>query len=226
MKLFSLVFVLLSAGAHALTPFEATYHLTWDMGITLSGKAVQRVVPNGEGWRMTQDAKASVGSMNEQSLFRTRDNGTLMPLEFSRETSVLGRNKLQTYRFNWNLNKAQLDETEIDLPENTFDPLTLQLALRAALQNGESLSINLADRGRVRSYSFSKSGPETVKTRAGDFNAYKLSYTGEGNRLTELWFDPQQDYLMVRMRAQRDDRSFEIELMDSKLLEQDAYAGS
>ena len=84
---------MLSLPALALEAFTAEYDLSWDVGINLTGTASQSLTREAEHWRFDQQANASVGSLQETSLFREQTDGQLLPLEFARATRVLGRKK-------------------------------------------------------------------------------------------------------------------------------------
>ena len=203
---------LLSLPALALEAFTAEYDLSWDVGINLTGTASQALTREAEYWRFDQQANASVGSLQETSLFREQADGQLLPLEFARATRVLGRKKEQNVRFNWNQNTVQMDDTTLELDSNVFDPLTLQLALRKALIEQASLDVKLADRGRIKDYPIDNLGLTRVMTRNGPIEAVQLRYQKNESSQTDLWFDPERDYLMVALKSVRDGKVFTLSL--------------
>ena len=203
---------MLSLPALALEAFTAEYDLSWDVGINLTGTASQALTREAEHWRFDQRANASVGSLQETSLFREQADGQLLPLEFARATRVLGRKKEQNVRFNWNQNTVQMDDTTLELDTNVFDPLTLQLALRKALIEQASLDVKLADRGRIKDYPIDNLGLTRVMTRNGPIEAVQLRYQKNESSQTDLWFDPERDYLMVALKSVRDGKVFTLSL--------------
>lgn len=203
---------MLSLPALALEAFTAEYDLSWDVGINLTGTASQALTRESEHWRFDQQANASVGSLQETSLFREQADGQLLPLEFARATRILGRKKEQNVRFNWNQNTVQMDDTTLELDANVFDPLTLQLALRKALIEQASLDVKLADRGRIKDYPIDNLGLTRVMTRNGPIEAIQLRYQKNESSQTDLWFDPQRDYLMVALKSIRDGKVFTLSL--------------
>ncbi|MGB0965662.1 MAG: DUF3108 domain-containing protein [Litorivicinus sp.] len=211
-----------TAAAQALTPYTAEYDLTWDVGMTLSGTASQRMSLENDTWRLQQNANASLGSLNETSIFRLNETGRILPLEFVRKTTLLGRTKEQQTRFNWNQRQAQMGDVTVDLDDNVFDPLTLQLELRSALNDGRSLSLKLADRGRIREYPIENLGLQTLDTPDGPLSVVHLRYTKNEQDHTDLWFDPAREHLMIGMRATRDGKVFELTLRSAQLSPRDA----
>lgn len=207
----------------ALTPYQAEYRLSWDVGIKLSGTATQRLSPENDMWRLEQSASASLGSLNETSLFRQDSSGRILPLEFVRKTQILGRGKEQQYRFNWNQRQVQMDdETLLDLQDGVFDPLTLQLALRESLTRGELIQVRLADRGRIREYPFENLGLQSIATPNGTIEAIQLRYRKNENSHTDMWFDPAREHLMVALSAIRDGKSFQLQLTEATFSPMDA----
>ncbi len=216
-----LLAVLLSPISWALTPFSAQYKMTWDTMITLTGDATQTLTRDSDTWRMQQNAKASIGSISETSVFRSNVAGDLIPLEFMRDTTVFGRTKSYQSRFNWNQNTANWNDDQVTLEAGVLDPLTLQLSLRQALNTGGSLSVKVLDRGRIRDYDFEHLGQVELDTPAGTLSLVHLRYQKNDDRTTELWFDPSRDHLMVRLLAQNDKGYLEL-LLTQASTHQDA----
>lgn len=206
----------LSGMAHALSPFTAKYDMAWQTVISLRGTAVQSLSMDNGTWTMTQQAEASIGSLSEQSLFRVDTDGSLMPLEFTRNTTVFGRDKVVRARFNWNQDKASWDDQTVALEHGVLDPLTLQLALRQALNARAALNVKVLDRGRIREYQFENLGQVTLSTTNGPIDAVFLRHQ-RNDRTTELWFDPQRDHLLVRLAARSDNGAFELNLTSADL---------
>ena len=203
-RFLTVLLIAISPAALALSPFSAQYKMTWDTVITLNGEATQILSRQNDTWRMQQSAKASIGSIEEISVFRAAIDGTLIPLEFMRDTTVFGRTKSYQSRFNWNQKTANWNDDQVTLEDGVVDPLTLQLTLRQALNDGGSLAVKVLDRGRIREYTFEHLGLVTVDTPAGALELIHLRYQKSNDRSTELWFDPNRDHLMVRLLAQND----------------------
>lgn len=219
--LLSAMVYLTATAAWALTPYSAQYDLSWDVGVTLSGTASQMMRRDQDTWRIEQTAKASLGSLNEMSLFRQNAQGQILPLEFVRKTQILGRTKQQQYRFNWNQREVMLDEQRLELEDGVFDPLTLQLELRQALNESRPLKIKLADRGRIREYPIENLGIQRIETPAGAVDAIQLRYVKNESSYTDLWFDPAREHLLVKMLADRDGKVFQLNLRTAELFTRD-----
>ena len=207
--------------AHALTPYSAQYDLSWDVGMTLKGTASQHMSVENDMWTLKQTADASLGSLNETSMFRVNTQGDILPLEFVRKTRILGRTKEQQTRFNWNQRQAFMGDAVFELQDDVFDPLTLQLELRTALNENRPLQVKLADRGRIREYPIENLGLTTLQTPTGPLEVIQLRYTKNDNNHTDLWFDPAREHLLVALRADRDGKAFELSLRSAELLIKD-----
>lgn len=236
-----------SAGSASAMPdaFEATY--TANMyGITL-GQVQLRLTRDGERYEYRSDMRAS----GPAALFyrdRIREyssgilNGTsVQPHSYDYRRSGGSREEDNSIRFGAADGDSVIryrGETRVDpLPEETFDPMSLHLALMrdVAHADGGELRYLIAQPRRPRVYEVEIVGEERVETGYGSFDAVRVEVVGEyrirdlegfdlaeveispldDDSRTTFWFAPELGYLPVRIRhADPDDGVGVLELAE------------
>lgn len=221
--LFLVTFTLLTAPAYAdaVKDYEATYE------VGLNGFSVGEL----EQTLTSQDDGTS-------KLFsRTRAKGLfkLIKSDVVKETSVVamadGQVKPQSYvydrsggdkdkhielDFDWSTQEVAIDDKKhpwvLDLGNNTHDKHAYQLQLMLDLEaDTESLSYQIADGGKLKTYDISILGRETVNTPMGKIDTIKLrrERDADSERETTLWCAPALNNLPVRLEhKEKDDSRF------------------
>jgi hypothetical protein len=112
------------------------------------------------------------------------------------------------------VNRAGGTTWSMPVPPATQDKLGQQLSLMNGLASGvHSLSIPVADGGRLKTYHYEVQGPETLHTATGDLIALKVIRRKDEHpsRLT-LWSAPSLGYLPVRIDRREGDQLYRMEL--------------
>lgn len=215
--LFSLAFL---SHASLPQPFKATYKAKY-RGISVTAVRTMEVLKDGS-YLYSFVADSLIADLKETSQFRWSDSINIIPLRYTYERSVFGRDRSAEIIFDWDKNRVTNNVEgkpwHMSIPLNTLDKLSYQLQLRADLINGKALSeYDVADGGKLKKYGFEVIGEESLKTRAGRFEVVKVRRLREEDeeRQTVIWFAKNWDYLVVRLQQEEDDKSYEIDLVSA-----------
>ncbi len=148
------------------------------------------------------------------SLFRSDDileqtrwqwlNDTVHPLDYRLDHTGIDKPRHVHISFDWPsrrvINDVNGSRWKMNIPPDTLDKLSVQLALSLALKRGERgpFQFPVADGGKLKTYYFTVEGEEKVKTPAGRFDAVRVR-RDQDKRRTVLWFVPSLDWLPVRL---------------------------
>jgi len=199
-----------------IRPFEATYTSTWDLGISLSGKAHRSLIQNDDGsLRLTTNASAMVASLNESSLFNYQDN-QIIPLHYTYLRKILNKTRTVEVAFDWPnhkvTNTAQGSDWTMAIVPHTQDKQSVQMRLQLDLAStytatGQAFSYDVADGGQLKTYKFVADGTDKVDTPLGQFQAVRVKRDrGEDtSRQTWIWFAPEIDFTIVKILQQEAD---------------------
>ncbi len=211
-----------------LKAFSAEYSAILN-GSSVSGSAVRQLEFNPEGQAVFSfKAKVNLAKLHEESLL-SWNQCTPVPLAYQRSLRVFFRNKKQSIQFDQDKLKAHYDDGKksghADIPAQTLDRISLQLALRCDLQKGKQQgNYTVFDRNKLKTYQFKVVGDEIIDTPIGKLQATKVQLQRKNkNRQTWLWFSKQHDYLLVKLKQEepgggnKPSSSNELEITISKL---------
>jgi hypothetical protein len=224
-----LVFAM-GSSVHARTdiPFEALYEVTVDgkpkmeTRITLSKE--------GENWLLKSSSRGTRGiarmlkaNSNEQSSGNWV-NGRFQPAEFSHQSRVAGRDDQWTAHFDWpgsQLTTRHEDgESILPLSGPVFDPVSLTLALRNALESGSvSMDFDVVDEDEIDRHLYKADKPGQLDTRLGCFEVVPVERIRENSqRYSTGWYASTLSFIPVRLRhGKKGGKEFELRLIGLKL---------
>lgn len=112
--------------------------------------------------------------------------------------------------FNWDNNQVtndvNADAWKMDIKPGTLDKFIYQLVMMKDLNNlpdnTNELVYSIADGGKLKTYTLSIQGTETVKTDIGEFETIKI-VRSNGKRTTTLWCAEKLGYLPVQIRQSK-----------------------
>lgn len=192
-----------------LKPYVARYHVKYrgmsggDIEFTLKSEGNGRYIfssqllPNFLGSLFASDQAEDTSHL----LF---DGSAVKPLQFSSEDGSQNTEKDIRYEFDWNNNSAngryKNEEFRLQIPPNTQDRMSIQLAASLALQAGrEPGELLMLEKNEVQEYSILRDGDMKVRTAAGEYDAIVLKSQRKGsNRNTRYWYAAKLGYIPVR----------------------------
>jgi len=123
------------------------------------------------------------------------------PREYVDERS--GRDT-QRVSFDWSANtitRRYKGATRTEpVPADTQDRLSFLLALAYSSQNGQPISVHVADGRGMSRHTYKPNGRERLATPAGEFDTVKLIRKNEGSsEVAEIWLAVGRSYLPVRI---------------------------
>lgn len=208
-----------AAGPDTLTPFSATYSASMSKGISLSGagrRSLRRQEDN--TWLYRTRVDSFIADIDESLVFRW-DNGRVIPLRYRYELSgLMIRDRTESIDFDWQAGTAtgdhEGDPFTLSLKAGTLDPLGYQLQLRQDLKSGKrEVTYPVIDKGDYDEDRFA-----VVDQPEGQPLKVEKVRDADSKRQTLLWLDPDQDYLLVRLRQVEPDGSeYELKLKEARL---------
>lgn len=199
--------------AAPLSPFRAIYTTEMDLGISLSGEAVRELRRDpGDRWHFSSEASAMMAGIREVSEFDYADRKTIRPFRYDYHRKVLGKSRRASLDFDWAAGKVTTvvkdQPWKMTVGPGTQDKLSYQLQMRLDLKAGlQTLSYQVADGGKLKTYNFAVTGQEQVETPYGTFQAVRVvrDRGKDADRQTLIWFAPELDYLIVRLQQTESD---------------------
>lgn len=188
-----------------LAPFSAQYSATLDLLIDLPVTATRKLEQAPSGlWYFSSEAKSTFASQSEASTLQI-ENSRWTPLSYKFKRSVFGRNR--NLSINFDAERQRITTVAKQQPwtqayeAGVQDKLSYQLQLREDLIAGrDQLSYRIADGGKIKTYTFVRSGEETLTTPAGTFDCVRLQLERAADQQqTLIWMAPALDYLTVRL---------------------------
>jgi Protein of unknown function (DUF3108) len=86
------------------------------------------------------------------------------------------------------------------VPADTQDRLSFLLALTYASRNGQPVTFHVVDGRGMSHHTYQPAGREKLATRAGEFDAVKMTRRNEGSGdVVEIWLAANRSYLPVRI---------------------------
>lgn len=211
-----------TANASELTPFEASYSIEWQGGISFSGNAIRKLSKHNDSWRLETSASSTFASLKESSEFTYSDQ--LTPINYRFKRKVLGRSRNAKLDFDWATqqvtNDVQGQPWKMPIHPGVLDKLNVQLQLRLDIADGKKdFNYTVADGGHLKQYKFMIDGEERLNTPFGEYQTVRIKRIREpGNeRQTSIWFAPELDYLMVQIhQKEKKNKSYKLTLKQLK----------
>jgi len=198
----------------AIKPFEANY--TVGNNFVTAASAKLSLSGSDENWIYSLTIAPSgifklsgKGRIEELSTLKYTDN------EFQSQSynhRQLGDKKRDVGAiFDWQNNQLTFQYRDkddvIELSDPVYDRFSITLTVRERLRSGfDQLTFQVFDRGRIKSVVFENTGLETLSTKLGELDAYKVrSYNDDGTRkrTTTTWYAPTLDYLPVKIEQHK-----------------------
>ncbi len=209
-----------------LTPYSATYSASMSKGIKLNGAGKRELTDQGNGvWLYRTEVDSFIADINESLTFRW-DNGQVVPLRYRYELSgLMITDRKQSIDFDWPAGTAsgsyRGDKFELELREGALDPLGYQLQLHQDLKAGKrDVTYQVIDKGDYDEDRFAVLSEEKLTLNGRSMNTLKAEKVrdDDSKRETLMWFDPKQDYLLVRLRqVEPDDSEYELRLKEASI---------
>lgn len=203
-------------------PFHATYKAKFS-GFTIEATRELGTHPNGEQ-ELIFSASTWLAQLRESSRFNW-EHGQLIPQKYQYHREGLGRSRDAVLKFDWGqhrvTNNVQDKTWRMDVPDGALDKLSYQLQLRSDLLNDKkTLSYDIADGGRLKTYLFEMVGEELLDTRLGKLATVKIKKvraTGK-KRVTYIWMAKHWDYLLVKLQqTEEDGKTYAIDLLRAEV---------
>ncbi|PCJ16180.1 MAG: hypothetical protein COB04_11570 [Gammaproteobacteria bacterium] len=188
-----------------ILPFEAHYSAKWNK-VSLRGLAVRKLIINEANQQeFSFNAKTLAAKVQESSHFNWHRCSPVPSAYHYERKGFLKKKKTLQQTFNWDDQQVTSNtskySTTFDLPMQSTDKLSYQLAIRCDLKQGNTdLNYQVVDKSRLKQYSFEIVNEEILETPLGTLNAIKVKRVREANqRQTFLWFAKELDYLLVKL---------------------------
>lgn len=206
-----------------IPPYSATYSTVWKKGISLKVEGRQQLKQlSQDAWLFEFSATTFLASLKETVRFRMQ-NQQLVPMEYQYRSSVFGKKREATLTFDWHKKRVRNDVKGhpwyMDVPEGALDKLGVQLQIRQDLKQGRrNFSYQIADGGKLKTWTFETIGQQSIKTNLGRLHAIKVIRTDnqKDDRQSTFWFAPSMDYLLVKMIHEEHGESYLLELESVK----------
>lgn len=209
----------------APAPFEASYTAAMDKGISLNGSATRTLEDRGDGtWLYRTRVDSLIANINESLVLRW-EQGRVIPLRYRyRLSGFLLKDREKSIDFDWENGQAsgkyRGKSFSLALEPGTLDPLGFQLQLRQDIRAGkQDMTYRIIDKGKYDSDRFAILDQEPMSTSDGTITTIKAEKVRGKNarRETLMWFAPEQDYLLVRLRqVEPDGTSYELKLQQAR----------
>lgn len=152
------------------------------------------------------------------------DEHGVRPLEWRFEDGNARDAKDGALTFDWQNGRVSgtIEREKIELPTEPGlqDRLSIQIYVTTALLRGtEPGTIPMIDDNRIKRYTYTRKGTETVDTALGELDTVIYESTREGSsRVARFWMAPKLQYLPVRAEQERKGKVETV--MEVKALEQ------
>lgn len=199
--------------------FTATYDAQW-LPVALKGSAVRTLKFENSGRARLRFEGKILGTLIQEET-QLHWNGCLpVPSHYSRSKSNLLRNSIIDEQvFDWTrqqvVTRHKDDNTKLSISAPSYDPLSVQLALRCDLiADRKSFEYTVIYKQKLNRYVFKVIGTEKLQTPLGLLSTIKvIRSNNRDGKQTSLWFAPQLDYALVRLEQKEvDNKHYVISL--------------
>ncbi|WP_303292065.1 DUF3108 domain-containing protein [Marinobacter sp. SS5-14b] len=215
-----------SRDAPALTPYKASYTASMSKGISLNGEGIRTLTDQGNNvWLYRTDVDSFIADIDESLVFKW-EQGHVIPLRYRyRLSGFLIKDREQSIDFDWQAGMAKGkyrgNRFEVEIKEGTLDPLGYQLQLHQDLKAGKrDVTYQVLDKGSYDTDRFAVIDEESLSDKGRTMRTLKAEKVRaeDSKRQTLMWFDPDQDYLLVRLlQVEPDDSEYELRLKDARV---------
>lgn len=200
-----------------LTPYQAVY------GSNVGGidAEMKQTLKNTDAdlWQLHNAISFMFLGFEEQATFIATDGDTTA--QTYRYSNKISSSRNSNLRFDWK-NSSVLDREQeqqpLGIPAGAMDKLSFQVQLRMDLlregENFKDKTYQLIDRNRIKTYTVSRLGEETITTSAGTFNAIKVKQQRPGkDRYTLIWLARDHDNFVLRIqRIDKGEADYQVDL--------------
>lgn len=204
------------ANAKTVAPSSADYSFTIED--KYKGAATRTLSKSGNVWNYNVKARvAGVASAAQNSTF-TLKNNNVIPTKASTTYKVFGVGRTHTLNFNARKNQVTSsykgDTVTLDMAQQAFDDLSLEVQIRQDLLNGKfSGNYYMAKKDKIEKTPFKKTGTPKITVPAGTFDTVRVDRIHDDNsRSTSFWLAPSLDYLPVKVIQINDGKKMDLEL--------------
>ena len=213
MKRFALiatVFACVAASAASQpTQIEAQYIVTTNGGITI-GRASEVFSRKGDSYSIRSETRsdgALKAFLDDQITVESSgrvDKEGLKPLEYSERRAKDNKRDLRS-TFDWKINvmhtELRNDPSDYWFPPGTQDRISVMYQFMHMKDLGETLTIPMAERRKINTYTYKLIGQERTATPAGDFDTrhYRRVTTDPKETKVDLWLAKDRHNFPVRV---------------------------
>jgi len=213
MKRFALiatVFACVAASAASQpTQIEAQYIVTTNGGITI-GRASEVFSRKGDSYSIRSETRsdgALKAFLDDQITVESSgrvDKEGLKPLEYSERRAKDNKRDLKS-TFDWKINvmhtELRNDPSDYWFPPGTQDRISVMYQFMHMKELGETLTIPMAERRKINTYTYKLIGQERTATPAGDFDTrhYRRVTTDPKETKVDLWLAKDRHNFPVRV---------------------------
>jgi hypothetical protein len=229
-RLLCILALLLSSTAYAesvpdLFPFEVSYGASMEKGVSLNGSAKRILTSQGNNvWLYRTEVKSFIADLDESLILKWED-GQVIPLRYRyRLSGFLIKDREQSIDFDWKAGVATGEYRgkpfKVELEEGILDPLGFQVQLHQDVLNGmRDMEYQVLDHGRIDSEHFAVVSDDVSSSDGGQSSLLKAEKIRENSkRQTLLWFDPDNEYVLVRLlQVEPDGSKYELKLKSVNL---------
>ena len=207
-----------------LTPFEASYTAAMDKGVSLNGTAKRTLTSQGNDvWLYRTDVDSFIVSIDESLIFRWED-GHVIPMRYRyRLSGFLISDRKKSIDFDWSEGIATGEYKgkpfKLALEEGLLDPLGYQLQLLQDIKSGKrEMTYRVLDGNSIDTDRFAVIDGENMSTGSEQRTTLKAEKVREDSkRQTFMWFSPEQDLLLVRLKqVEPDGSTYELKLKEAE----------
>jgi len=213
MKRFALiatVFACVAASAASQpTQIEAQYVVTTNGGITI-GRASEVFSRKGDSYSIRSETRADgalKAFLDDQITVESSgrvDKEGLKPLEYSERRAKDNKRDLKS-TFDWKINvmhtELRNDPSDYWFPPGTQDRISVMYQFMHMKELGETLTIPMAERRKINTYTYKLIGQERTATPAGEFDTrhYRRVTTDPKETKVDLWLAKDRHNFPVRV---------------------------
>ena len=184
-------------------PYTAEYK-TSARGLSLTLKR-QLVLDKDGNYILSNGGSAFVVGFSEEARFRVEGNRIIPASYVYQGKGLMNRRREIQFTEGADTLRSLYKDKWYDLPytDSTLDRMSQQEQLRLLLLNdptpGEDFVVSVADKKRVKQYTFVYVGEELVKTPLGSVDTLHFRRIHDNpDRKSDTWVAPEWDYMMVK----------------------------
>lgn len=208
--LIAAVFACVAASAASQpTQIEAQYVVTTNGGITI-GRASEVFSRKGDSYSIRSETRsdgALKAFLDDQITVESSgrvDKEGLRPLEYSERRAKDNKRDLKS-TFDWKINvmhtELRNDPSDYWFPAGTQDRISIMYQFMHMKELGETLTIPMAERRKINTYTYKLIGQERTATPAGEFDTrhYRRVTTDPKETKVDLWLAKDRHNFPVRV---------------------------